>query len=167
MKKAVKITAALAALMLVFAFSACGESVETQANDEEAVRALIAECEDACRALDLDRVLKTLDPKVEKTVKRLNGLAETVTGVEGLTFDTLFRLIGGEGLKFTGEEISKALSDLKAEVGEIALNDGKAEAKTNLSLGDGSDFSLDIIIKCKKSGGKWYITGIKMPKEEE
>ena len=94
MKKIFKITAALlAALMLALALAACGAEINEASaeEDEEAVRALIAECESACRAKDIERVLKTLDPKVEKTVRKIAGLAAKVTGNEELTFEGLRR----------------------------------------------------------------------------
>ncbi|MBQ7625029.1 MAG: hypothetical protein IJS65_07130 [Clostridia bacterium] len=161
MKKAFKITAALlAALLLALLFAACGEKAEEPSeDDEEQVRAVIAECETACRALDLEGVLKTLDPKIQKAVKS-TGLFSAIS------FENFAGLLGLDE-DIDGEELNGALSVIEIEITEVKLSGAKATAKVTAKadLGEGG-ITVKTDVKCKKTDGKWYITGILLDKKE-
>ena len=171
MKRTVRIAAALLALELALALTACMGKTETEENtsgDEEAVRDLIAEFESSCRALDIDGVLKTLDPKIQKTIQKIGDLAGKLTGTENaITFENIASALAPEGANIDGEALDGALGGLETEITQVTLDGAKATAKVtaNASVG-GKNVSVKLDINCKKTDGEWYISGIKTDNTE-
>lgn len=157
----------MAFFLCFFAFAAygCGDSNKKECTE------LIENFETSCNALDVDGILDCINPTISNPIKVGLKIGNMISGqvLDGYLIEILDSLAGGltESLGADDAEVSEVFGkiQLTPEKYDLKSQKGTVSCTAKFEIG-GTEITESIDIEVVKSSDEWYISGMKLNKDE-